>query len=59
VLAAFHKEQLKSLYSSQNIAEVLKLKGAKWMGYTTCIGDKRCLQNGFLDNIQEERPWEN
>ena len=58
MLAAFHKEQLKNLYSSQNIAEVFKLKGTKWMGYTTCIGDKRCLYNVFLDNIQEERAWE-
>jgi hypothetical protein len=48
VLAAFHKEQLKGLYSSQNIAEVFKLKGTKWMGYTTCIGDKRCLYNAFF-----------
>jgi len=34
----FHKEQLKSLYSSQIIAEVFKLKGTKWVGYTTCNG---------------------
>jgi len=56
---AFHKEQLKSLYSSQNIAEVFKLKGTKWVGYTTCNGDKRCLYNVFLDTIQDERAWEN
>ena len=55
----FHKEQLKSLYSSQNISEVFKLKGTKCVGYTTCNGDKRCLYNVFLDTIQEERAWEN
>jgi len=48
VLTAFHKEQLKSLYSSQNIAEMFKLKETKWVGYTTCIGDKRCLYNVFF-----------
>jgi hypothetical protein len=36
-----HNDQVHNLYPSANI-KVIKLRGVRWAGHVTCMGDMRC-----------------
>lgn len=42
-----HSEKLHDLHSSSNTMRLIKLKGMKWAGHLTCMGERRNTHSEF------------
>jgi hypothetical protein len=43
-----HKDELHSLYSSQNIVRVIKSRRMRWAGHVACMGREGVLRGSWL-----------
>ena len=52
-----HDEELNDLYSSSNIARVIKLRRMRWTGHVARMGEKRGVYRILLGKPEERNHW--
>jgi hypothetical protein len=52
----FHNDKLHSLYSSPNIARVIKSRRVRWAGYVTRMGEGRGVYKVLVGRPESKRP---
>jgi GTPase len=51
-----HNDELHSLYSSPNIARVIKSRKMRWAGHVARMGEGRCVYRILIGVSEEKRP---
>jgi hypothetical protein len=52
-----HNEELHYLYSSPNIARVIKSRRMKWAGNVARMGEEGCIVEFWWGNLRERDHW--
>jgi len=52
-----HNEELNDLYSSSNIARVIKSRRMRWAGHVAHMGEERGAYRVLLGKPEEKRHW--
>ena len=53
-----HKEELNDLYSSPNIARVIKSRRMRWVGHVARMGEERRVNRVLVGKPEGKRPME-
>jgi hypothetical protein len=51
-----HNEELHDLYSSPNIARVIKSRRMRWSGHLARMGESRCVYGVLMGKLEGKRP---
>jgi hypothetical protein len=48
-----HNEELRDLFCSASIVQVIKWRRIRWVGHTARVGERRGVYKGFVGNVRE------
>jgi len=51
-----HSEELNDLYSSLNIARVIKSRAMRWAGHVACMGESSGVYRVLVRKLERKRP---